>query len=167
VIGYLRDFLFSAERARTAVKFLSGGERNRVLLARLFAKPANIVVLDEPTNDLDAETLELLEQRLVDFPGTVLVVSHDRAFLNAIATSTLVFATTTGCGNAWRQPTGKPQTGKPQTGKQPTGKQPTAPTPNAWRQDERPSLRRRQAARQEGARQAPTPREAPRQRRVS
>ncbi|MEY4177438.1 MAG: transporter ATP-binding protein uup [Planctomycetota bacterium] len=91
VIGYLRDFLFSAERARTPVKFLSGGERNRVLLARLFAKPANIIVLDEPTNDLDAETLELLEQRLVDFPGTVLVVSHDRAFLNAVATSTLVF----------------------------------------------------------------------------
>jgi ATP-binding cassette subfamily F protein uup len=91
VIGYLRDFLFSAERARTPVKFLSGGERNRVLLARLFAKPANIIVLDEPTNDLDAETLELLEQRLVEFPGTVLVVSHDRAFLNSVATSTMVF----------------------------------------------------------------------------
>jgi ATP-binding cassette subfamily F protein uup len=94
VIGYLRDFLFSAERARTPVKFLSGGERNRVLLARLFAKPANIIVLDEPTNDLDAETLELLEQRLVDFPGTVLVVSHDRAFLNAVATSTMAFEPT-------------------------------------------------------------------------
>ncbi|MFO0901696.1 MAG: ATP-binding cassette domain-containing protein [Pirellulales bacterium] len=91
VIGYLRDFLFSAERARTPVQFLSGGERNRLLLARLFAKPANVIVLDEPTNDLDTETLELLEQRLVDFQGTILVVSHDRAFLNNVATSTLVF----------------------------------------------------------------------------
>lgn len=91
VIGYLKDFLFSAERARTPVKFLSGGERNRVLLAKLFAKPANVIVLDEPTNDLDAETLELLEDRLVQFDGTVLVVSHDRAFLNNVATSTIVF----------------------------------------------------------------------------
>ncbi|MFO0816762.1 MAG: ATP-binding cassette domain-containing protein [Pirellulales bacterium] len=91
VIGYLKDFLFSAERARTQVRFLSGGERNRVLLAKLFAKAANIVVLDEPTNDLDAETLELLEQRLVEFGGTILVVSHDRAFLNNVATSTIAF----------------------------------------------------------------------------
>ena len=91
VIGYLQDFLFSPERARTPVRFLSGGERNRVLLARLFAKPANVIVLDEPTNDLDAETLELLEARLVEFAGTVLVVSHDRAFLNNVVTSTLVF----------------------------------------------------------------------------
>ena len=91
VIGYLRDFLFSAERARTNVRFLSGGERNRILLARLFAKPANVIVLDEPTNDLDAETLELLEERLVEFDGTVLLVSHDRAFLNNVATSTIVF----------------------------------------------------------------------------
>ena len=91
VIGYLRDFLFSSERARTPVQFLSGGERNRLLLARLFARPANVIVLDEPTNDLDTETLELLEQRLVEFPGTILVVSHDRAFLNNVATSTLVF----------------------------------------------------------------------------
>jgi ATP-binding cassette subfamily F protein uup len=73
------------------VRFLSGGERNRVLLARLFAKPANLIVLDEPTNDLDAETLEMLEARLVEFAGTVLVVSHDRAFLDNVATSTLVF----------------------------------------------------------------------------
>jgi ATP-binding cassette subfamily F protein uup len=91
IIGYLRDFLFSPERARTPVRFLSGGERNRVLLAKLFAKPANVIVLDEPTNDLDAETLELLEDRLVQFEGTVLVVSHDRAFLNNVATSTIVF----------------------------------------------------------------------------
>ena len=91
VIGYLQDFLFSPERARTQVKFLSGGERNRILLARLFAKPANVIVLDEPTNDLDAETLELLEERLMDFEGTVLVVSHDREFLNNVVTSTIVF----------------------------------------------------------------------------
>ena len=91
VLGYLQDFLFTPERARTLVRFLSGGERNRVLLAKLFAKPANCIVLDEPTNDLDAETLELLEERLVDFAGTVLVVSHDRAFLDNVVTSTLVF----------------------------------------------------------------------------
>lgn len=91
VIGYLRDFLFTAERARLPVKFLSGGERNRLLLAKLFTKPANVIVLDEPTNDLDTETLELLEQRLVEFAGTVLVVSHDRAFLNNVVTSTIVF----------------------------------------------------------------------------
>ncbi|MBM4002785.1 MAG: ATP-binding cassette domain-containing protein [Planctomycetes bacterium] len=89
IIGYLRDFLFSAERARTQVKFLSGGERNRVLLAKLFAKPANVIVLDEPTNDLDAETVELLESLLVQFSGTVLLVSHDREFLNNVVTSTI------------------------------------------------------------------------------
>jgi ATP-binding cassette subfamily F protein uup len=91
VIGYLRDFLFSPERARLPVKFLSGGERNRLLLAKLFTKPANVIVLDEPTNDLDTETLELLEDRLVNFTGTVLLVSHDRAFLNNVVTSTIVF----------------------------------------------------------------------------
>ncbi|MGD9720168.1 MAG: ATP-binding cassette domain-containing protein [Pirellulales bacterium] len=91
VIGYLQDFLFSPERARTLVRHLSGGERNRVLLAKLFAKPANLIVLDEPTNDLDAETLELLEERLVQFEGTVLMVSHDRTFLNNVVTSTIVY----------------------------------------------------------------------------
>ena len=91
VIGYLQDFLFSPERARTPVRFLSGGERNRVLLARLFAKPANVIVLDEPTNDLDTETLELLEARLVAFDGTVLLVSHDRVFLNNVVTTSIVF----------------------------------------------------------------------------
>jgi ATP-binding cassette subfamily F protein uup len=96
VIGYLQDFLFSPERARLPVKFLSGGERQRVLLARHFAKPANVIVLDEPTNDLDAETLELLEERLMDFGGTVLVVSHDRAFLDNVVTSLLVFEPTDG-----------------------------------------------------------------------
>ena len=91
VLGYLQDFLFTPERARTPVRFLSGGERNRLLLARLFSKPANVIVLDEPTNDLDTETLELLEERLVEFAGTLLLVSHDRAFLNNVVTSTIVF----------------------------------------------------------------------------
>ncbi|QDT68886.1 ABC transporter ATP-binding protein uup [Planctomycetes bacterium MalM25] len=91
VVGYLRDFLFTPDRARTPIKSLSGGERNRLLLAKLFAKPANVVVLDEPTNDLDAETLELLEDRLIDYDGTLLIVSHDREFLNNVVTSTLVF----------------------------------------------------------------------------
>jgi ATP-binding cassette subfamily F protein uup len=91
VIGYLQKFLFTPERARTPIRFLSGGERNRVLLAKLFCKPANVIVLDEPTNDLDTETLEMLEDRLVEFPGTVLLVSHDRAFLNNVVTSTIVF----------------------------------------------------------------------------
>jgi ABC transport system ATP-binding/permease protein len=91
VHAYLRDFLFSNERARSPVKSLSGGERNRLLLARLFTRPANVLVLDEPTNDLDLETLELLEEQLVDWPGTLLLVSHDRAFLDNVVTSTLVF----------------------------------------------------------------------------
>ncbi len=91
VLGYLQDFLFTPERARTPIRFLSGGERNRVLLARLFSKPANVVVLDEPTNDLDLESLELLEEQLVQYAGTLLVVSHDRAFLNNVVTSTIVF----------------------------------------------------------------------------
>lgn len=91
VLGYLQDFLFAPERARTQIKFLSGGERNRILLAKLFAKPANVVVLDEPTNDLDSETLELLEEKLSEYKGTVLMVSHDRAFLNNVVTSTIVF----------------------------------------------------------------------------
>jgi len=91
VHAYLRDFLFSNERARSPVKALSGGERNRLLLARLFTRPANVLVLDEPTNDLDLETLELLEEQLVEWPGTLLLVSHDRAFLDNVVTSTFVF----------------------------------------------------------------------------
>ena len=89
VIGYLQDFLFSPARARSPVKVLSGGERNRLLLAKLFTKPSNVLVLDEPTNDLDIETLDLLEELLMDYPGTVLLVSHDRAFINNVVTSTL------------------------------------------------------------------------------
>jgi ATP-binding cassette subfamily F protein uup len=91
VISYLQDFLFSPDRARMPAKALSGGERNRLLLARLFAQPANLIVLDEPTNDLDIETLELLEELLIDYRGTLLLVSHDRAFLDNVVTSTLVF----------------------------------------------------------------------------
>ncbi|MEM6778045.1 MAG: ATP-binding cassette domain-containing protein [Planctomycetota bacterium] len=91
IVGYLQDFLFTPDRARTPVKHLSGGERNRALLAKLMTKPANIIVLDEPTNDLDAETLELLEEQLMAFDGTLLIVSHDRTFLNNVVTGTLVF----------------------------------------------------------------------------
>ena len=91
VITHLRDFLFSRERCITPVRVLSGGEKNRLMLAKLFTQPANILVLDEPTNDLDAETLELLEELLFDYDGTLLLVSHDREFLNNVVTSTLVF----------------------------------------------------------------------------
>jgi ATP-binding cassette subfamily F protein uup len=91
VISYLQDFLFEPARARTPARVLSGGERNRLLLARLFTKPANVLVMDEPTNDLDAETLELLEDLLVKFNGTLLVISHDREFLDNVVTSSLVF----------------------------------------------------------------------------
>lgn len=91
VIGYLQDFLFTPERARQPVSALSGGEQNRLLLAKLFAKPANLLVMDEPTNDLDLETLELLEELLLNFDGTLLLVSHDRAFLDSVVTSILAF----------------------------------------------------------------------------
>ena len=91
IVGYLADFLFPRERALSPVRALSGGERNRLLLARLFARPANVLVLDEPTNDLDIETLELLEELVGDFSGTVLLVSHDRIFLDHVVTSTLAF----------------------------------------------------------------------------
>lgn len=91
IISYLGDFLFTPQRARSPVKALSGGERNRLLLAKLFSKPANLLVMDEPTNDLDIETLELLEEVLANFNGTILLVSHDRQFLDNVVTSTLVF----------------------------------------------------------------------------
>ena len=91
IMGYLGDFLFTPERARTPVKALSGGEKNRVLLARLFSQPANVLVLDEPTNDLDMETLELLEELLMDFDGTILLVSHDRSFLDSVVSNSLIF----------------------------------------------------------------------------
>jgi ABC transport system ATP-binding/permease protein len=91
VSGYLRDFLFPPERLRAPVSMLSGGERNRLLLAKLFAKPSNLLIMDEPTNDLDAETLDLVEEMVADYAGTLLLVSHDRAFLDNVVTSTLVF----------------------------------------------------------------------------
>ena len=96
VLSYLQDFMFAPERARAPLKNLSGGERNRLLLARLFLRPANVLILDEPTNDLDVETLELLESLLMDYQGTLIVVSHDRQFLDNVATSLLIF---TGDGN--------------------------------------------------------------------
>ncbi len=91
IYGYLQDFLFTPERARTPVRVLSGGEKNRLLLAKLFTQPANLLILDEPTNDLDMETLDLLEELLLDYQGTVLLVSHDRSFLNNVVTNSLVF----------------------------------------------------------------------------
>ncbi|MFH0985556.1 MAG: ATP-binding cassette domain-containing protein [Candidatus Omnitrophota bacterium] len=90
IIGYLQDFLFTPDRARTPIKVLSGGERNRLFLAKLFTKPSNLLVMDEPTNDLDIETLELLEELLLEYSGTLILVSHDRAFLNNVVTSTIV-----------------------------------------------------------------------------
>mgnify|MGYP001817958811 CR=1 FL=1 len=91
IVGYLRGFLFSPKRAMTPVRALSGGERNRVILAKLFTRPANLLILDEPTNDLDVETLEVLEERLTEYTGTLIVVSHDREFLDNVVTSTVVF----------------------------------------------------------------------------
>jgi ATP-binding cassette subfamily F protein uup len=88
-VSYLGEFLFPAQRAKSPISMLSGGERNRLLLARLFAQPANLVILDEPTNDLDIESLELFEERLQDYKGTLLLVSHDRRFLDNVVTQTL------------------------------------------------------------------------------
>jgi ATP-binding cassette subfamily F protein uup len=103
VKSYLDDFLFSPARATSPVRSLSGGERNRLLLARLFARPANVLVLDEPTNDLDIDTLELLEELLQNYDGTVFIVSHDRTFLDNVATSTLVFEGTESQPGFWRE----------------------------------------------------------------
>ena len=103
VKSYLDDFLFSPARATSPVRSLSGGERNRLLLARLFARPANVLVLDEPTNDLDIDTLELLEELLQNYKGTVFIVSHDRTFLDNVATSTLVFEATEDNPGFWRE----------------------------------------------------------------
>jgi ATP-binding cassette subfamily F protein uup len=99
IMSYLTDFLFPSQRAKSPVKMLSGGERNRLLLARLFARPANLVVLDEPTNDLDIESLELLEQKLQEYSGTLLLVSHDRRFLDNVVTQTLAAEG----GGAWHE----------------------------------------------------------------
>ena len=135
VLGYLQDFLFTPERARMQVKFLSGGERHRILLAKLFAKPANVIILDEPTNDLDTETLELLEERLLAFEGTVIVVSHDRAFLNNVVTSTIAFEDGNckeydGGYDDWVRQSKQREAGKPvakATAKPPPAAQPSKP----------------------------------------
>jgi ATP-binding cassette subfamily F protein uup len=119
--SYLQDFLFRADRIRMPAKMLSGGERNRLLLARLFLQPANVLVMDEPTNDLDAETLELLEELLVEYAGTLLLVSHDRAFLDNVVTSTLVFEGAgrigeyTGGYEDWIRQRGVPAASAPET----------------------------------------------------
>ncbi|WP_320170835.1 ATP-binding cassette domain-containing protein [Maridesulfovibrio sp.] len=131
VMGYLKDFLFSPDRANYPVSVLSGGERNRLLLARLFTRPSNLLIMDEPTNDLDAETLELLEDRLMEYPGTVIIVSHDRAFLNNVVTGTLAFEGNCkvreyiGGYDDWvrqrpeKEPEAKPKTAKPKSRKSP------------------------------------------------
>jgi ATP-binding cassette subfamily F protein uup len=103
VLSYLGDFLFPPQRANAPVRMLSGGERNRLLLARLFALPANLLVLDEPTNDLDIESLELLEDTLQSYAGTLLLVSHDRTFLDNVVTQTLVAESSPGHEGAWKE----------------------------------------------------------------
>jgi ATP-binding cassette subfamily F protein uup len=136
IMSYLGEFLFSAQRAKSPVRMLSGGERNRLLLARLFAIPANFIVLDEPTNDLDIESLELLEQRLQDYPGTLLLVSHDRRFLDNVATQTLAAEG----GGLWREYAGSysdyvqqrgPAAGEPPATKATRERAPDVPTEKA------------------------------------
>ncbi len=135
VISYLQDFLFEPSRARSKAKVLSGGERNRLLLARLFTKPANVLVLDEPTNDLDAETLDVLEDILVDYSGTLIVVSHDRDFLDNVVTSTLVFegggvvTEHVGGYTDWRNEVARLAAAKRSVGTKPT--EPTTKAPTA------------------------------------
>ncbi len=130
VFSYLKDFLFTAERARQPVHALSGGERNRLLLAKLFTRPANLLVMDEPTNDLDTETLELLEELLAGFKGTLLLVSHDRALLDAVVTSTLVFE---GAGNVREYVGGYDDwlRQRPTTPAEPVTPKPKTPAPSA------------------------------------
>jgi ATP-binding cassette subfamily F protein uup len=133
VNAYLRDFLFPPERALSPVKALSGGERNRLLLARVFTRPANVLVLDEPTNDLDLETLELLEAQLVEWPGTLLLVSHDRVFLGNIVTSTFAFesdghvAEYVGGYEDWLRQREEPPVTRPRPAAEPRTEPPSAP----------------------------------------
>jgi len=139
VNAYLRDFLFSSEQAQSPVNMLSGGERNRLLLARLFTRPANLVVLDEPTNDLDLETLELLEAQLVEWPGTLLLVSHDRVFLDNVVTSTFVFEgdgrieTYVGGYEDWLRQRKRPEAGPSPASSRPSPSEPAnrAPGPSS------------------------------------
>ena len=135
VVGYLQDFLFTPQQARSTVASLSGGERNRLLLAKLFAKPSNVLVLDEPTNDLDMETLELLEELLIEYAGTVLLVSHDRAFLNDVVTGTFAME---GCGKVkeyaggyddWLRQRPAPASAEPETPAEPKERTPRPEKP--------------------------------------
>jgi len=132
VVSYLRDFLFAPERCRQPVKVLSGGERNRLLLAKLFLKPSNILILDEPTNDLDIDTLDLLEELLINFQGTVILVSHDRAFINNVVTSTLAFEDNgainhyVGGYNDWLRQRDKPQKAAKKVQKSSTANKPSS-----------------------------------------
>ncbi|MEO5629358.1 MAG: ATP-binding cassette domain-containing protein, partial [Thermomonas sp.] len=146
IIGYLQDFLFTPERARSPITRLSGGERNRLLLAKLFAQPSNLLVMDEPTNDLDVETLELLEELLADYPGTLLLVSHDRDFLDNVVTSTLVMegggrvAEYVGGYTDWlrqRPVSGGSQTGKGDPSPVSPAPAPAAPKPKLSFKDQR------------------------------
>jgi ATP-binding cassette subfamily F protein uup len=148
-VTYLKNFLFTPDRARAPISHLSGGERNRLLLARLFARPANLLVLDEPTNDLDLETVELLEELVADFDGTLLLVSHDREFLDNVTTSTLVLAgggritETVGGYSDWAR-TARPSARGPEKSKRPrnigasgaTGPRPAADRPRrrTWKE---------------------------------
>jgi len=147
IMGYLQEFLFTPDRARTQVRVLSGGERARLLLAKLFSQPANILVLDEPTNDLDVDTLELLEAQLVEFPGTVILISHDREFLDHVAGSVFFLDgeggvhETIGGFSDWRregglfpteQPAGRSSRSGPASGiaERSSGDKPAAPSTN-------------------------------------
>jgi ATP-binding cassette subfamily F protein uup len=151
IYGYLEDFLFPAATARQPVSSLSGGERSRLLLARLFTRPANVLVLDEPTNDLDTDTLELLEARLVDFSGTALIVSHDRTFLDNLCTSTLVFE---GAGtfkeyvggySDWKRTvTRQESTASPVSGGDSKARAPRAPAPSETGKPKKLSYKERQ-----------------------
>ncbi len=136
VMSYLADFLFAPQRAHAPVKMLSGGERNRLMLAQLFARPANLLVLDEPTNDLDIDSLELLEQTLQDYAGTILLVSHDRRFLDNIVTQTLA---PEGAGR-WREYVGGYSDWLTQRRTEP---RPAAPKPSASAASKPPAVRAR------------------------
>ena len=155
VHGYLEDFLFPPDRARSKVKALSGGERSRLLLARLFTRPANVLVLDEPTNDLDIETLEILEARLAEFDGTVLVVSHDRQFLDNVVTSTLAFEgggivrEYVGGYADWVRQRGEPDAGEPAATSRDDAK------PRRSEEPERPGEPPRRSAKREGTGDSP------------